>query len=226
MIARYVTSTYEIADAYKEILLCAKEAKVKIEPSDDNSTKIAFFEKKKRPFEFFVEDGILTIKSTKSKWYHALKIGIDKSEIKLSIPKSMLEAISVNSNVGHVDISSITCKGTITVQTNTGKINLENICCKNLNSKGNTGAVSLNKIVAQDSIVIKRNTGKVLLNDCTSPDIFVKCNTGGVYGKLPSNTAFTVSTKTGKIQIPKPPVGEAIVGRCEIKTNTGKIIFE
>ena len=43
MFKGYVTNTYEITDAYKKILLDAKDAKVKIEPSNDNGTKMVFF---------------------------------------------------------------------------------------------------------------------------------------------------------------------------------------
>ena len=46
MITKYVTSTYETTDAYKKILLEAKDAKVKIEESNDDDTRLVFFEKK------------------------------------------------------------------------------------------------------------------------------------------------------------------------------------
>ena len=46
MKGRYVTSTYETADAYKKLLLDVRNAKVRIEPSDDDTTKFVFLEKK------------------------------------------------------------------------------------------------------------------------------------------------------------------------------------
>ena len=97
---------------------------------------------------------------------------------------------------------------------------------KSFDSKGNSGSVSLCGISVKEHISIKRNVGRVMLKDCAAPEISVKTTTGSVCGRLPSNTAFTVSTKTGKVEIPKVPLGEAITGRCEIKTNTGNIRFE
>ena len=226
MIVKYITNTYEITDAYKNILLNAKDASVKIEPSDDDSTKLVFFENKKRPYGFFIEDDTLTIKSTKTRWYNSLRIGVDRSKIRLCVPKSTLENISVMSNTGYVDISSITCNGAIDIRINTGKINLEGVFCQAFCSKGNTGGISLNKLTATESISIKRGTGKVSLNDCSAPEIFVKTNTGSVCGRLSSNMAFIVRTNTGRMEIPKTPIGEAVGGRCEIKTNTGNIKFE
>ena len=226
MIVKYVTNTYVITDTYKKLLLDAKGASVKIEPSNDDSTKLVFFENKKHPYEFFIEDDTLTIKLVKTRWYNFLRIGIDRSEIRLCVPKSILETISVSSNTGRVDISSITCNGAIDIQINTGKINLESVFCQAFNSKGNTGHISLNKLTATQNISIKRGTGKVSLNDCFAREIFVKTNTGSVRGRLPSNMAFIVRTNTGRMEIPKVPIGEAIGGRCEIRTNTGNIKFE
>ena len=138
----------------------------------------------------------------------------------------MLETISISSNTGSVDISSIVCNGAIDVQINTGNINLEDVSCQTFHSKGNTGRISLNKLTATESIWVQRGTGKVLLNDCSAPEIFVKTNTGSVCGRLSSNMVFIARTNTGKIEIPRTPIGEAIGGRCEIKTNTGNIKFE
>ena len=226
MIKRYVTNTYEITATYKKILLSAQNAKVKIEPSNDDGTKLVFFERIKHPYTFFIEDDTLTIKLIKTKWYNLLRVGIDHSKIRLYVPKSMLETISISSNTGSVDISSIVCNGAIDVQINTGNINLDNVFCQVFSSKGNTGCISLNKLTATESILIKRRTGNVSLNNSHAPEIFVKTNTGKVCGRLLSNIIFIVRTNTGKIETPPIPIGESIGGRCEIKTNTGHIKFE
>ena len=226
MFNRHVASTHEITDTYKKILLDVKNAKVKIEPSNSNGTKLFFFEDQKHPHEFFIEDDTLTIKLVKTRWYNLLRVGVDRSEIRLYVPESTLETISVRSNTGCVDISSIICNGAIDIQINTGNVNLKSVSCQALRSKGNTGCISLDKLTATESVSIKRRTGKVSLNDSSAPEIFVETNTGSVCGRLPSNTVFAVCTCTGKIKIPKPPIGETIGGRCEIKTNTGNIRFE
>ena len=227
MVVKYVTNTYEITNAYKKLLINAKDASVKIEPSNDDSTKLVFFENKKHPYVFSIEHDTLTIKLAKTRWYNFLRIGIERSEIRLCVPKTILERISASSNTGRVDILSITCNGAIDIRINTGKINLENVFCQAFNSKGNSGHIALNQLTATESISIKHNTGKVSLNNCSAPEIFVKTNTGNIYGKLPSGTVFVVKTNTGNIEIPnKAAIGEAINARCEVQTNTGNIKFE
>ena len=226
MFTRYVTNTYDITDTYKDIHIDAKDAKVVIEPSEDVNTKLVFFEKKRRPYDFFIVDGTITIKSTKTKWYHSLRIGIDRSEIKLYVPKLALKNISITATVGRVDIHSINCSEAIEIKINTGNIDLKNVSCKAFTSKGNTGYASLSNLTAEESVSIKRNTGKVLLNDCSAPEFFVKTNTGSVSGSLPSNTVFVVRTNTGKVETPKAPIGEIVGATCEITTNTGSVKFK
>ena len=225
MIAKYVTNTYEIADAYSDIQLFAKNAKVKIEPSNDDSTALAIFEKKRYPYEFLVQEGVLIIQSQKKKWFHLLRVGVDHTEIKLCIPKSTVKKLCVKANVGAVVISSIACES-IDVQINTGKVDVCNTSCQSFYSKGNTGSIVLEKLNAAESVFAKRNTGNVLLNDCNAPNFFIQTNTGSVGGKLPLGTAFAVKTNTGKIEIPEIAIGEAVSAKCEIKTNTGNIKFE
>ena len=225
MIAEYVTSTYEITDAYQKILIDAKEAKVEIETSSNDTTKLVFFEDQKRRYVFDVQNGTLTVRLQKTKWYNFLRIGFKRSEIKICVPESILEALTVKATIGCVAISSIVCTADISVQTNTGKVTVCDTSCKAFHSKTGTGNVVLSKLMATDTVSLKCNTGKVSLNDCNAREFLVKTNTGNVFGKLPSNTVFAVKTHTGKIEIPKTAIGEVIGARCEIKTNTGNIKF-
>ncbi len=224
--AGYVTYTYEIKDAYKEIRLFAGDAKVSFEPSGDNETKLVVRQKKRRPYEFFVRDGVLIICPIKRKWYHLLKIGMDRAELRLFVPEQALEKISVKAGVGRVELGSIVCLGTVDVEMSTGKLFARSVACKSFTSVGNAGSVSLEQCTATESISIKRNTGSVLLRDCSVPEISVQTNTGRVSGRLSPNTVFVVRTNTGKIEVPKAAMGEVVCGRCQIKTNTGSVRFE
>ena len=224
--AGYVTSTQEIAEAYRKIQIYARDGKVALAPSDDGKTKLLLLEKKKHPYTVSVREGLLTLKPSRTKWYHFLRLGIDRSEIRLLVPQSTLEEIKVKANVGKVDLHSIACSGPIEIQTNTGTLHAEDVTCQNFNTKGNTGSAILNRLQAKESITVKRNTGNVTLNDCAAPKIFVKTNTGKACGRLPSDTMFLTRTNPGRVKTPQAPIGAQIGCICEIKTNTGNIKFE
>ena len=61
----------------------------------------------------------------KTRWYNLLRIGFERSEIRICVPKSILEAFSIKATVGSVDIYSIVCNGDIDIETNTGNIRFE-----------------------------------------------------------------------------------------------------
>ena len=223
---KYVTSTYEITDAYQSIQIHALDASVSIAPSGDESTTLVCFENKKRPYTFFVQDETLTIAPQKRKWFHWLKIGVDHSKITLSVPSSAFEALTIQANVGAVSISSIACAGDINVQINTGKVDINDTSCKAFCSKGNTGSIALRKLTVAERISLKRNTGKIELHDCHAPEFFIKANTGSVCGTLPAGTLFVAKTNVGKIEVPQTAIGEIVTAKCEIQTNTGSIKFK
>ena len=92
---KYITNTYQITNNYQNIFIDAKDAKVSIETSDDINTKLIIYEKKKHPYHYLIQDNELIIKPVQTKFFNLIRVGIDHSEIKLSIPKSNYENIKV-----------------------------------------------------------------------------------------------------------------------------------
>ena len=180
----YVTNTHVITDVYQKIQIHAQEAKVKIEPSEDDRTKLVFFEKKSRPYEVAVADDTLTIKPTKAKWYNFLRIGIDRSRITLLVPKSSLAGLSVKSNVGCVELCSIACSGAIEVHTNTGKVVLNDCVAPDIFVRTNTGCVC-GKLPSNVVFTVRTNTGRIETPKAPIGEVIggrceVKTNTGSV----------------------------------------------
>lgn len=221
-----ITNTYTITEPYKAVSLYTKNASVRIERAKDETTSIAFIEDKKRPYDCFVENGTLTVKLSRWKWYNLFHFCCRRAKITVCLPKEGCEELSISCVAGRVAVEDLTCKGDIDIQTTAGKIHADNVSCKAFTAKGNTAEIMFNHLSAGDRISIKNNTGGVALNDCRAREIFVRTNTGNVSGKLSPNTAFVCKTNTGKIAVPSSTVGEAISGSCEIKTNTGNIQFE
>ncbi|MBO7214576.1 MAG: DUF4097 family beta strand repeat protein [Clostridia bacterium] len=225
MIEKYITNEYEIVDDFKKLQVSAVDVNLCVEQSNNDKTKIVFCCKKNRKYEFGVIDGVLTIQLQKKKWYNYLKLGFKRANIKICLPKTILEGVNVKANVGLVDVSCLNCNGQVDIKLNCGKVTVSDSKCNTFNLIGNTGSITLNNLDANDSLFVRSNTAKVFLNDCNSREFIIKTNTGNVYGKLPKNTAFNVKTNTGKIELPKAEIGSAITTTCEVKTNTGNIKF-
>ena len=128
-------------------------------------------------------------------------------------------SIRIEQSTGDITLTDLTCNGNITTKVSTGNTFLTNVRCESLISDGSTGKLSITNLIAEKKIKIERDTGNVKLDKCDAGEIFIKTDTGKVVGTLLSNKIFSVSTDTGKIEIPKSADG----GRCEIITDTGNI---
>ena len=145
-------------------------------------------------------------------------------KIKASTGDIDVENISAGSldltvSTGEIDVQGVNCEGDITVNVSTGEAELTDLKCKNLISNGNTGSLSFENVIAKEKFSIKRTTGDVKFRSSDAAEISIKTDTGDVVGSLLTDKVFITDTSTGKIDVPKTVTG----GKCEIKTDTGKI---
>ena len=141
----------------------------------------------------------------------ALRVeGIDAQTMELSV------------TTGGVQVSSVACKGDVSVRVSTGKATLRDLSCQNLSSEGKTGDISLQNVIADGSLSIKRSTGAVKLDRCDAAEILIHTSTGDVKGSVLSEKVFLAYSDTGRVRVPSSIQG----GRCEIHTSTGNITME
>lgn len=129
--------------------------------------------------------------------------------------------LKIRTTTGHIDAASVRCDGDILTEVDTGKTNLKDITCRSLVSKGTTGDLNMKNVVASGDFNITRTTGDVEFDACDAFEISVKTDTGDVTGTLLSEKTFFAESDTGKVSVPKSVTG----GRCEISTDTGKIVI-
>lgn len=128
-------------------------------------------------------------------------------------------SLDLSVSTGEIDAQGVNCEGNISVSVSTGEAELTNVKCKNFISSGDTGDLSLENIIAKEKFSIKRTTGDVKFRGSDAAEIFVTTDTGEVVGSLLTDKVFITDTSTGKIDVPKTITG----GKCEIKTDTGRI---
>lgn len=218
---KYETNTHEINYDFKKILIDVNTDDIVIEPTNEDKSKLIFFEVKKRKHIFSIEEDTLKISSYKKKWYQIFNFQFKREKINLYLPKITYDSILIKCNTGNVDVSSVKCSGDFEIKINTGETNLEDISCKNFKSRGNTGNIKLSNLITSEIINVKVNTGNIVFDKCEALDFFIKTNTGNIKGTLPKNKIIVVN-KNHKIEIPK----DLSNGKCEISTNTGKISLE
>lgn len=146
-------------------------------------------------------------------------IKIKTSTGDISVENISAGALELSVSTGKVTVSSVVCKGDVTVDVSTGKAYLTDIACKSVISSGSTGDISLDNVIAAEKFSIKRSTGDIRFDSSDAAEIFVETHTGDVTGTLLTDKVFITQTDTGRVNVPKTAIG----GRCEINTDTGDI---
>ena len=125
-------------------------------------------------------------------------------------------------STGKVDVRSATCGGNFGVSVSTGKTLLTDVTCGSLVSDGSTGDITLRDVIAAEKISVERSTGDVSFERNDAAELFIKTGSGDVTGSLLSEKVFIAQSNTGRVKVPETTIG----GKCEIRTNTGKISID
>ncbi|MBQ7408453.1 MAG: DUF4097 family beta strand repeat protein [Clostridia bacterium] len=172
------------------------------------------------PNDFSFESVNVAVSTGAIKCYSSAKnIKINASTGSVCVENISTDLLEVNLSTGNVTMLNVNCNGLIKIDLSTGKTQLINVTCKSVSSSGSTGDISLNNVIALKNFYITRSTGDVYFEGCDAAQTYIKTDTGDVEGSFLSEKVFTVSTDTGKIQVPNSSSG----GRCEIITDTGDI---
>lgn len=147
------------------------------------------------------------------------KIGLSTGHV--TVENVSVGRLDCSVSTGDVALSSVNCAGDVTVRVSTGKARLADVSCENLISSGDTGDLSLVRVMASGRFEIERSTGDVSLERCDAAELSIVTDTGDVTGTLCSEKIFFAESDTGRVEVPKSMSG----GRCEVKTDTGKIIL-
>ncbi len=156
----------------------------------------------------------------------------------VSIADADVSSLSIETSSGKSDIRRVNASGAITLITDTGKVNVSELTAAessfkvdtgdiaisgarlaSLTVRADTGDTDLSDVIASGKFDIKADTGHVRFEGCDAAEVFIETDTGKVQGSFLSAKVIFAESNTGKIDVPKLTEG----GRCEIKTDTGKI---
>ena len=240
--ADLVTNTYEVDEDFKDIKLTADAEDVILISSDEGNCRVECTEPAKSPHDVKVENGILTVASSRlNLTFCDMAFIPHKMETRIYLPKREYERLSVESDKGRIDIpedfnfedigidsdiGDIICmasvKGDIRINTDVGKVSLKDLTCTNLSVKGDTGKIELDGVVASGRFDIETDVGAISFKGCDANEIHAGTATGNIEGTLLTDKTFITRNHTGKVEVPDSRGG----GRCELSTDTGNIRIE
>ncbi len=235
----YVTNTYEADGEFNNIKIDVDAEEIVFVLSDEDHAKVECTEPEKVPHNVSVKNGTLSIGVTSVKmtpWEIGIPMG--KTQTKIYLPENEYGELSIDSDLGSIDIpkdftfseikidhdaGGIKClasaKGDISIKTDVGKTELEGLTCENLFVESDTGKIQLTDVNASGRFDLKTDVGGISFDGCDAGEISARTSTGSIEGTLLSDKVFTAKTDTGKVDVPDTKKG----GKCDVSTDTGSI---
>lgn len=198
----------EKLEAFSEATIDVKCGKVIVEAGNEYSIEIKYSAEELKP-TYAVRNGKLEVTSPNGGFF--LNFGMfdfDKNYVKVTVPRSALKNLSVDSSAGEVDISELTgtSDGKITVRASAGGIDIENVYgFGELNVKSSAGGVDLEGVTV-GSAVVKSSAGSLEIKNFEG-SLEADSSAGGVEVSLRdgaySDAKYSVSLKAsaGSVEV-------------------------
>ena len=174
------TVTFEIDEAFENIVINADTEDIVFLPSDSEKTKVVFCVREDYTPAASVKDSTLSISvnAEKLKWYQYISMfSFYENKITVYLPKTAYTSLTINSDTGDIEIPKAFKFKSVSINLSTGDVNC--------------GAS------AEDSIAIKVSTGDVKLKDFSANTLKVTTSTGDIEianATVAGNIDLTVST--------------------------------
>ncbi len=186
-------------------------AKVYILESDDDQYKVEVdIIGSEETITYSNTDGLLTIKNDNKSNSFTINIfgGISNNptgEVYIYVPKAVkLDKISINCDVGDVEIDVDTQVDRVNVTTDVGEITISNGTYKNVELKADVGDIQTEGATITEKVVAKADVGEVTLDGNLSCDIDVSTDVGSINIKTSlSSDSYrcNVSASAGEVEV-------------------------
>ena len=147
------------------------------------------------------------------------KTDLSASTGNVTVSKMTTSELHVLATTGHVTLEDVHVSEALSLETSTGRVAVNNVEADQLNIHASTGNIALtNTLIANDATIVT-TTGNVTFSGADAKTLDVQTTTGNVKGSLASPKIFSVTTKTGHVNVPTSALG----GLCKVTTTTGDI---
>lgn len=153
---------------------------LRLEASPDELIHIQYAQREKRPYALSLEDGVLRLEQSQTGWQW-LQFGFTLGENPaiLSLPEGFAGSVSLQSDVGSIDIEPLRLSGPLTAHTDTGDMELRGLEAASLRLSVDTGSVACQNCVASGEIHLESHTGALRLTDCAADgEVYCSGDTG------------------------------------------------
>lgn len=140
---------------------------------------------------------------------------------KISVRNTQCGAATLNVSTGNISLNEVEVSGAIKVNKTTGNIDCNRLKSESFTAESTTGNLLFTDSVIANHLAAKTSTGNIEFVRSDADTLSLCTTTGNIGGSLLTSKIFSVSTGTGKVEVPTSVTG----GLCEARTETGNIHF-
>ena len=236
---KYTTSTHQVSEAFRDILVDTDTADILIGVSEDETCKVVCREQEKLTHSVSVADGVLHIQLVdQRKWYEHIGISVGHSQVTVYLPQREYGALNIAAGTGDValprelgfenvaislstgDISSFAAVSQAAkFKASTGRIWVESIAPETLDISVTTGRITVTDAACTGDVTLGVTTGKIQLTDMTCQNLYSSGSTGDLtLNNVTASGSFNLKRTTGSISFAK-----CDAAGITVKTTTGHV---
>lgn len=235
----YVSNTHEIKESFRNISLKTDEARIVFALSKDGKCRVECYEEAKAVHAVAVKEATLSIEMTHTRsWYDYIGIHYESPKITVYLPKQEYNALSINLNVGNIEIENklaftnadirlstgnvnygASTKEAIHIQIGTGNISVGRLTAGSLDISSAVGTVAITDLTCKNDLTLGLTTGTTSLNDVFCGNLVSTATAGEItLDHVIAREKFTIERDTGNIKFKGSDAAE-----IHVKTNTGNV---
>ncbi|MBQ4641800.1 MAG: DUF4097 family beta strand repeat protein [Oscillospiraceae bacterium] len=237
-IERFGTSGVTTNEQIRDISIQTDTADIVFLPAEDGVCKVICYEKESERHSVTVQDGVLTIRAEKKKWYENIGISFDTPEITVYLPGREYGKLLIKESTGDVEIPDVfrfesvditTSTGdveteasvaeTLKIKTSTGDIQVKNVTADTLDLSVSTGHITVANVTCEGDIQTSVSTGKTNITDLKCKNLLSYGDTGDLFlHNVVAGESFSIVRSTGDVNFVACDAGQILV-----KTDTGDV---
>lgn len=241
----YETHTYEIREDFHSIALNTDVADIQLAVCETGPCRVECHEAENASHRVSVENGVLTVEAPETWTSFFFSINFDSPKIRVYLPKTQYDSLSIQSDVGNVEIPQGlsfqdvvislstgnvafggSAAGTVQIQTETGDIRTENVSAGGLHLSTSTGDMEVFHLRCQGDVQVDTEVGDTRLWDVTCKTLTSFGSLGDVsLEAVVAEETFFIERSTGSVRFSGSDAPEISV-KTEIGDITGTLLTE
>lgn len=218
--AKYVTNTYDVADAFTRIEIETGETDVILKRAQDAEARVECVERENVKHTVAVENGTLKIgvgdQRNLTDW---LSFSAKPMSVTVYLPAEQYDALNVVNSTGDITVAEPFTFRSMNLRASTGDIRLDGTKAGEMALHVSTGDISVDNAAVSGALTVSVSTGKTNMVNVTCASFTSEGSTGRVtLTDVVASGRMYVKRSTGKIRLENCDAGE-----IELHATTGDI---